>query len=297
MTRRDKHASADQLASLAAGGRRPRRAARIQAHVAQCGQCTRVSQQLRAIPAILASASYPPMPENVSARIEAAISSEARQRLATVSASEARRHALPARRRLAAARGDWHLPGLSVAATRLTVVAGAVVIAAGTSYLVAQMVGTSVTSSSSAAAGAAAPVQSLGPEVTYGKPGSVHTIRVVESDTNFVAAHLRAQAIHAVHAAEARGAHAAQPSASTAPPLTRQAAGSMETAKGLAGCIELIAPGQTVLLIDIARYQGKPAAVIVTAATALREAEAWVVGPSCSATTKDVLAQAELGHL
>jgi hypothetical protein len=296
MTRRDKHASVDQLASLAAGGR-PRRAARIRAHVAQCEQCTRVSQELKAIPAILAGVSYPPMPENLSARIESAISSDARQRLAMMPASEADRRDLPARRPHAAAGGGWHLPGLSVAATRLAVVVGAVVIAAGGSYLVAQNVGTSVTSSSSAAAGAAGPAQSLGPDVTYGKPGSVHTIRVVESDTNFAAPHLRAQAIYAVHASQARGASAAQPAASTAAPLINRAAGSTETAKRLAGCIGLIAPGRTVLLIDIARYQGKHAAVIVTAATAGREAEAWVVGSSCSSTTKDVLTQVALGHL
>ena len=64
----------------------------------------------------------------------------------------------------------------------------------------------------------------------------------------------------------------------------------------MAVCIGLIAPGRTVLLIDIARYQGKPAAVIVTASTVVSEAEAWVVGSSCSATTKDVLTQAALGN-
>jgi hypothetical protein len=36
--------------------------------------------------------------------------------------------------------------------------------------------------------------------------------------------------------------------------------------------------------------------VIVTAATVVSEAEARVVGPSCSATTKDVLTQAALGY-
>src|SRR5215469_9756345 len=193
MTRRHNHPSADQLASLAVGGLRPRKAAKIQAHVAQCERCTRFCQQLNSIAAILASATYPPMPESLFARIESAISSEARQRLAAMPATEAGRRDLPARRPRAGADSDWHLPGLSAAATRLAAAAGAVAIAAAGSYLVADNVGISVTRPpSSPLAGATAPTQrmSLGPDVTYGQPGSLDTIRAVESHTNFVAAHL-----------------------------------------------------------------------------------------------------------
>jgi hypothetical protein len=289
MTRRDKHSSAVQLASLAVGEPGPRKAAKIKAHVAQCEQCALVCQQLNAIAAILASASYPPMPENVAARIASAISSEARQRLGATPATEAGRRDLPARP--------------SVAATWLVAAACAVVIAAGGSYLVAENVVTSVTRSpSSALAGAVAPAQqmSLGPDVTYAQPGSLHTIRAVESHTNFVAAHLRTEAISAVHGAEAREAFATQPSASTAAALIGSAADPSAggpSARPLAGCVGLIAPGKAVLLIDIARYQAKPAVVIVTAGTVVSEAEAWVVGSSCSATTKDVLDRTALGNL
>lgn len=299
MTRRDKHPNADQLASLAAGELRPRRAARIRAQVAGCEQCTQVSQQLNAIPAILASASYPPMPDNLSARIDSAIGNEARQRLAAMTATEARRRDLPARQPRPGMGGGWHLPGLPAAATRLAAAAGAVVIAAAGGYLVAGTAGTSVTrSSSSAPPGAAAPAQqmSLGPDVTYGQPGSLDTIHAVESKTNFMTAHLRTEVVAAVYAADARGASAGQPSASTAEPLTRRAAGA-GIGRRLAGCTGLIAPGQTVQLIDIARYQGKPATVIVTAATALSQAQAWVVGSSCTATTKNVLTHTTLGYV
>jgi hypothetical protein len=243
------------------------------------------------------------MPENLSARIGSAISREARQRLAAMPGTEAGRRDLPAGRPRAGADDGWHLPGRSAAATRLAATVGAVVIAAAGSYLVADNVGTSVTRSpSSPLAGAAAPVQrmSLGPEVTYGQPGSIHTIRVVESHTNFVAAHLRTEAISAVRIAEAKEAFAAQPSASAAVALTGRAADPTPdgpSARRLAGCIGLVAPGQTVLLIDIARYQGEPAAVIVTAATLASEPAARVVGSSCSATTKDVLAQVALVNL
>jgi negative regulator of sigma E activity len=311
MTRRDKHPSADQLARLAVGELRPRKAAKIQAHVAQCEQCARVSQQLKAIAAVLASASYPPMPHNLTARIESAISSEAMQRVAAMPATQAGRRELPSGGPRAGAGGGWRLPGLPATATRLAAAASAVVIAAAGSYVMAKNAGTSVTrSSSSPLAAAIAPAQhiSLGPDVTYGRPGSLHTIRAVDSHTNFVAADLRAEAISAVDTAEAREAFAAQPSGNIAVPLTGSTPGpAAELTAGLvadslsggrlAGCVRLIAPGRTVLLIDVARYQGKPAAVIVTASTVVSEAEAWVVGSSCSATTRDVLTETALGSL
>jgi hypothetical protein len=302
MTRRHKHPSANQLASLAVGELRPRKAAKLEAHIAQCEQCTRICQQLGAVRAILASTSYPPMPDNLSARIGSAISREARHREAAMNATETRRRDLPARRPRAGVGGGWHLLSLSVAATRLAVAAGAVVIAAAGSYLVADNVGISATHlSSSPLAGAAAPAQqmSFGPDVTYGQPGLLHTIRAVESHMNFVAAHLRAEAISAVHVAEDIDAFPALRSAGTAASLTGGIADpspDSPSARRLAGCVGLLAPGQTVLLIDIARFQGKPASVIVTAATFVSEAEARVVGPSCSATTKDVLTQTALGY-
>jgi len=303
MTRRHKHLSADQLADFAVGKLRPRKAARIRAHIAQCEQCTQVTRQLNAIAAMLADASYPQLPESVSARIASAIGSEAQKRPAAMPATEVGRRDLRARRPRAGGGGGWQLPGLSLRATRLAAVASAVVIAAAGSYLVAENGSASITrSSSSPLAGAAARAQQIspGPDVTYGQPGPLHTIRTVESDTNFVASHLRAEATSAVQAAEAREAFAAQPSASTAALLSASAAdpgGNGPNARQLAGCIGRIAPGETVLAIDIARYQGRPAVVIVTGATLVRNAEAWVVGSSCSATTKDVLQQVALGSL
>ena len=302
MTRRDKHPSASQLASLAVGELRPRKAAKMEAHVAHCEQCTRICQQLGAIRGMLASTSYPPMDDHLSARIGSAINREAQQRIAAMPATETGRRDLPARRPRAEVSGGWRLVGLSVAASRLAAAASAVVIAAAGSYLVAGNVGTSVArEASSPLAGAAAPVQpmSLGPDVTYGQPGLLHTIRAVESRVNFIPAHLRAEAISAVHAAEDLDAFPALQSASTAASLTGGVADPKPdgpSARRLAGCVGLLAPGQTVLLIDVARFQGKPASVIVTAATVVSEAEARVVGPACSATTKDVVTQAALGY-
>jgi hypothetical protein len=300
MTRRHKHPSANQLASLAVGELRPRRAAKVRAHAAQCEQCTRVCEQLKAVRANLASAPYPPMPADVSARIDSAISREARQRLAATPATEAGRRDIPARRRRAEAGARWRQPALSTAATRLGAAAAAVVIAAGGSYLVTASLGTAATHprpSPQAAAVARAQQMALGPDVTYGQPGLLDTIRAVESRADFVATNLRAELIAAVNAAEALEAFAARPSANTTRRPSASAAGldgGSPSARRLAGCVGLIAPHRTVLMIDIARYEGKPAAVIVTAPTVISGAQAWVVGSSCSATTKDVLTQAAL---
>jgi len=302
MTRRHKHPSADQLASLAIGALRPRKAARIQAHVARCERCTRICKQLTAIRVVLAGAAYPPIPDDLSARIGAAISREARQRLAAMPATEPGRRYLPAGRLRTGAGGRWHLPGMPAVATRLAAAAGAVVIAAAGSSLVAENVGTSMRSPSAPLVGAAISVHhvSLGPDVTYGQPGALDTVRAIESHTNFVAAHLRTEATSAVQAAEALEPFAARSQASQAAPPPRRATAPPAAISGaarLAGCIGRIAPGRTVLLVDIARYQGKPAAVIVTGASVVSRAEAWVVGSSCSATTTDVLARAPLRNV
>jgi hypothetical protein len=178
---------------------------------------------------------------------------------------------------------------------------------AGSGYLIASHAGTGTTSSPSAGS-AAVPAQvqhlSAGPDVTYGRPGALHTIHAVQSSANFVPASLSTQATSAVHAAQAKGDSYTQPSLSApaaARAQTSASAGSAAPGSGLAsrlaGCINVIAPGRTVLLVDLARFEGKPATIIVIAALAASPAEALVVGSACSASAQDILAHAVLGHL
>lgn len=301
-----RHATADQLASLAADALRPRQAARISAHLAGCDRCGQVSRQLDQLPAILTNAQYPPMPASVSVQIEAALRVEATQRLAALPATEGGRGELPARRRRRAALRGWHLPGLSVPATRLVAAAGALVIATAGGYELATHVNSGVSTVPSQGSVAGAPnVQqmTLGPDVTYGRPGALHTIHSIQSSANFVPAKLTAQVTDAVHAAQAKGVTASQPAFST-PGASRaqssnpagSAAPSSSIASRLTGCINLIAPGRLVLLVDLARYSGKPATIIVIAALAASPAEAWVVGSGCSASSKDILGHTVLSH-
>jgi len=145
---------------------------------------------------------------------------------------------------------------------------------------------------------------SQGPAITYGAPKAQHTIQAVESSANFASASLSTQAVDAVHAAQARRTSAGQPTLGVPGPSRAQSTGSAgsgaagsATIGRLSGCLNLIAAARTVLLVDIARFEHKPATIIVLAATASAPAEALIVGSSCSATDRDVLVHAVLSHL
>lgn len=58
--------------------------------------------------------------------------------------------------------------------------------------------------------------------------------------------------------------------------------GPLASPAGVAACLSAIgAPGATPLLVDVARYQGRPAAVVVLPASGGGR-EIWVVSPTCS---------------
>ena len=64
----------------------------------------------------------------------------------------------------------------------------------------------------------------------------------------------------------------------------------------LQGCVTRISAGRQVLLVDVDRYQGKQATIIVVAGVAggAGGARVWVVGPGCSRSDSDVITQASL---
>jgi len=283
---------------------KPRRAAKVRSHVAVCTQCTSLNGQVSAVSTTLASVSsvsYPAMPESLSARLDTALASESAQRLASAPATEAGRRDLPQRSdRARHERRAWKLPGMSVLATRLVAAAGALVIVGAGGYEIAANVsGTNTSGTTASSSGAAAMPRpqtsqlSVGPMVHYGYPASNKEIRVVSSDTNFEPAKLGSEAVAAVRAArlrDAAGFRAATnaPAASAGANASDKAAGT-SSGSAMAGCLDRIVGDQTVQLMEIARYAGKPAMIIVTAASAARAAEVWVVPPTCSGSHPDVL--------
>jgi hypothetical protein len=299
-----RHATAEDLARLDLDGLKPRKAAKVRAHVASCVQCTQLAGQVSAIPTMLASVPYPSMPPSVAVQLDAALAREGVRRLASAPATEAGRRDLPARH-ARKARVGWQLPGMSVFATRLVAAAGALIIAGAGGYEIAAHTsgngtGTTASSTGSAALPSAGHL-TFGPAVHYGQRSAAQTVQTVHADTNFTSSDLGAQATAAVREAKLEGATGARSGGVKAPAPAGGSANSAVTgppaaATGLASCLDAVVGSQPVQLVETAKFEGKPATIIVTAPTAGHPAEVWAVGPACSASHPDVLAHQTLSH-
>ncbi len=301
-----RHATTEELACLDGDALKPRKAARIHGHLVTCGQCQHVSKDIVGVSTLLETTSVQlsaTMPDQYSVRIDAALRSQVTQRLSTEPATESGRRDLPRRSRVG--RG-WRLPGLSVPATRLVAAAGALIVIGGGGYAIASHVAadsgstsTGSGSGSSAAIPHAAQAEPVaGPKVTYHSGGATRSIQAVRSDTNFVHDRLGAQAVVAVTEAREKGvvpmtsnarASASLPTTSTARGLASN--GPVAVSSKLDGCVANVAGTRKVLLVELAKYQGRPATIIVLAPTAGRLAQVWVVSPSCSGSDIHALAK------
>lgn len=68
-------------------------------------------------------------------------------------------------------------------------------------------------------------------------------------------------------------------------------------ATGIAACVNAVTGDQHPRLVDIARYQGKPAMIIVVGGQGTAPARAWVVAPDCTAARHHVITQITLPGL
>ncbi len=236
-----------------------------------------------------------------------------------------RGHARPKRH---AAGWSWpRIPGLSGPATGwVAAAAAAVLIAGGGSYLVATSTGSSSAHSSSAssrssssastgsAAGApravaganasVAPVQrGLGPQLSYQRAGQQSKFTPIATATNYLPGKLESQVKGTLTAYQKATAASGTPTGKVAPHATpdlKAAQGGQPSRIGpfpagtLEGCVTRISAGALVLLVDVANYQGSPAAVIVTELAARGPEQASVVGTGCSASRSDVLTRTTL---
>jgi hypothetical protein len=297
-----RHCSIDVLASFAAGDLKPRKAARVTAHLRVCGECSGQIRELERVPSLLAAVQLPPIPDYLFVRIEMAIATESAARVASQPASEAGRRDVPARARQPRRR----LSGLTTPAGLRTVAAvGAAVIVAGGGYEIATHVGSAPSSSSSAAEhspAAPAGAVSAGPQVTYTHAGHTDAINAIHSGTNFRRATLRAQTAAALVAfsAEQGPAHELAPlgAAGGAPAsgkvATNTTAVPSVSPSKLEGCVGRIAAGRTVRLVDIAKYEDASATIIVVSGQNGGPSTIYAVGSNCSGTTSDILAQQQL---
>ena len=138
----------------------------------------------------------------------------------------------------------------------------------------------------------------LGPVLQYGMNGHAGHFTPVRSSTAYGAAQLGQQATAAL--AEVRNSIAN--AGGTAGHTSARAGGesgtgafSAATLTRLRGCVARVAGGQTVLLVDLASFEGRPATIIVTAPPGSASAsQVWAVGPACSSSAADVLAHQQL---
>ena len=152
-------------------------------------------------------------------------------------------------------------------------------------------------SSGQAGAPQSRPVKSRAPGAAVGSTavtrlpyqhGGGHALaNVVTTDVNFTKAKLPAGVRKEVaHAAQFSTPAVTIPAATTSPgsrePLEHTTVGQ------LSSCLSAVAAGRLVLLVDLARYLGQPAAIIVFKQGA-NAFDVIVVGEACSATNQDLI--------
>ena len=307
------HADAETLAAFREGLLSRRKAGQVAAHLAGCLRCAALDAQLAEVTDLLTRSTAPPMPDALTARIEAALAAEAAARptaAAPAIRADGAGTAAPGApghggaRRPAGRETARPGPGRFRLAPRAAAVTAAVAVIAGGGYGVARLLspgGTSETSASSGAEGAPAakrpgtapltsPARGAGAPAGADHASAAAAARVVRSGTNYQPGRLGAQA-SAVLARLGPNAHASpRPAPSRAARQSQPAINSPD----LRACIALVAAGRHPLLVDVARYRGSPAAVIILGAAPGGGQRALVVAPGCNGTTAHVLATATL---
>jgi hypothetical protein len=293
------HLDAEVLAEFRAGTITGRRGAKITAHLAGCDRCTALGDQLAGVSALLASVPLPALPAGLAQRLDTVLAAEAARPDPVKTDQAERGHA---ERPVSPATGRRQSPRPSFRLLSLRVLAPvAVVVLAAGGYGLSRIAGSGghVTASAgsaaeSAAGTAAAPSAASGnlnapksPAVRTGA-GSVPqahrlTFTLVAGTVNFSAdqATLKQQVEHelgAVHPAGQAGTSRAPAASAPASPVTAK----------LRGCVQNLTRGATLVRVESGRFGGKPATLVV--ARTGPDDTAWVAGPDCSATSRDVLA-------
>ena len=317
-----RHVSAETMAGFRQGGLSPRKNSRISAHLAGCDRCRTLDEDLAAVGTLLAGAQPPPIPEYLAVRIQTALATEAASRVVRPVGSE---NGTAAARPGRPARGhSWlpHLPGRPRLGSRVALgslaAAAAVLVVIGGMY---EMIGSRGAGPESSGIVAAGPAHhsagqssgsefgvpgpggqpASGPVLQYRHSGHEDSVTPVTTDTDFTPDGLRTQAAAAVASYGAPMAKAVpninMPSAthsSPAVPAQRSTTFGNASLDVLQGCVDRIDAGGLVVLVDVARYRGTPATVIVTEVTVIGPEQIWVVGTGCSAAHTDVLTHATI---
>jgi len=306
-----RHVDAETLARYRQEDLSPRRASRVRAHLAGCRRCRALDEDLAGITALLADAQPPPIPEHLAARIQTALAAEAARRVTAQAASTApgvtagggarQPRTEPAetgvpglrtsrRGRHGRDRTRQRRPGFtSPVALRTMAAAAAVVVLAGGGYEIAQHVGSSSSTSSAPTIGAAPNA----PLANGAARSAGLAFTLVTSSTDFTPANLRSQVKRDLDRYGTGAETTPRALHSSASAAGQGAAVGGIPVQTLHGCVSRIAAGRKVLLVEVARYEGRKATVIVTRAPGGTE-QVWVVGTGCSSASSDLLTHATL---
>lgn len=262
------HLDADALADLHEGLLAADRAADARAHLERCAECRAVEASLRAVPASLAAAAEAgAMPADVVARVDDALSRAGRDRVPSGSAAAMTVTPLGSRTRR------------SPVGTRLLQAAAAVVLVLAVVGVGASVLMSGGGASSGGSSGASA-----------NGPGGKATYALLATGADYSASSL-AGAVPRLVAGEGRPFSAARdgdagPTTASSPAegaVAPDDTGRLAAGAALADCVTALADAPAVpLAVDLARYEGKPAAVIVL--PGLDDpamVDVWVVGPGC----------------
>ncbi len=291
------HLDAEVLAEFREGLITGRRGARITAHLAGCDRCTALGDQLAGVSALLASVPLSAMPDSLAQRLDTVLAAEAsRPGQATTDQAERGRADRPAHP--ATGRKRTPRPSFRLLSARVLAPVAVALLAVG-GYGLSQIAGpggqvTASSGSSSGRSGAGSSAESAqaaaptaagshanAPKspVVRGAAGNAPqarrlTFTVMASTVNFSAdpATLKRQVEH-----ELRTASPAAGSV-TAPPVTPR----------LRACVQNLTRGARLVRVETARFRGRPATLVV--ARTGTDDTAWIAGPDCSATSRDILA-------
>jgi hypothetical protein len=317
------HADAATLAAFREELLSARKAAQVSAHLAACPRCAALEAQLAEVTTLLNRATAPPMPDALTARIQAALAAEAAAR-APAGAPAPR--AVPAMSG-AAVEGDgeagagtrssnghrtvdaagrrrgWRGHGRSWLALRVAAVTAAVAVIAGGGYGVSQLLtgGSHTLNETASGSGAAAapnikkgpgPIPRMSAGGGFNSPpgGGILAPLVIASGTNYQPATLGTQASTVLGRATSGADSSARAAGPTLAPSQRQAS----LFPHLQSCLIHIGNGQRAQLVDLAKYRGRPALIVVLPSPNGGKSRVLAIAPGCTATTANVLAKAPL---
>lgn len=236
------HVDAESLALYAEGQLSRGRTARVRAHLSGCAECARTAAALASVTAELSQVPVPSMPSAVAARLDAALSAESARRAVPASPPPPRRSP------------RWSPGALRI----LTATAVTLVVAGGVGYAVSQFSGSTTSGASAPSAQKpahrsiqAGPLVSPGGRMVRPNTGSPSGPAYARTDTNYQRATLAKQAQRQLAGYTVSGMSG--PGQVTAARIPAQ----------LRACARRLADGRPLLLVDLARYQRRPAIVIV----------------------------------